>query len=125
MKQPVPTVSDDDVERIAIRGFGSVRLSRVLDILQEYGKQDWNRPGSARVRLAILKLANGDLSALIETTKRAIEDFRDVIALAEYPRYSAEVRFDASRPDFRREVIEDDWRQYCEWLDGRLVLFSP
>jgi len=61
MDQPVPKVTDMDVERVAIRDFGMTLLSQVICILQEFGKQDWNRPGSARVRLAILKLANGDL----------------------------------------------------------------
>ncbi len=116
MKQPIPKVTDKDVERIALRDFGKENLSQVLDILQEYGKQDWNRPGSPRVRLAILKLANGDLEELSKQTETAIQDFRDVLSLAEYPRYMAEIGFDRVPSKNERAAIDDDWKQYCEWL---------
>ncbi len=87
-----------------------------MEILQEYGKQEWNKPGP-RVRLAILKLANGDLSQLKEHTKVAIQDFRDVLAMAEYPRWTKEIGFDRKARKVERAVIDDDWRQYCEWLE--------
>lgn len=117
MEQPIPKVTDKDVERIAVRDFGNDHLLQVLEILQEYGKQEWNRPGSPRVRLAILKLANGNLEQLRKCTKTAIEDFRDVISLAEYPLYSAEIGFNRVAAEVKRAVIDDDWKQYCEWLE--------
>ena len=117
MDQPVPKVTDKDVERIAIRDFGKTQLSQVIDTLQEYGKQDWNRPGSPRVRLAILKLSNGDLDQLSKHTQAAIKDFRDVVCLAEYPRYTVEIGFEKVSKNVARAVIDDDWRQYCEWLE--------
>jgi hypothetical protein len=89
---------------------------QVISILDEFGKQEWNSPG-ARVRLAILKLANGDLDKLMDHTKVAIEDFRDALSAAEYPRYSREISFDEAAKDYKRAVIDDDWRQYCEWLE--------
>lgn len=116
MKQPVPTVTEDDVKRIVLRDFGVERVSRALAILDEYGKQEWNRPGSPRVRLAILKLANGDLDLLATHSATAIEDFRDVIAWAEYPRWSKEIGFNGSDRKTERQVIENEWTQYCEWL---------
>lgn len=115
-EQPIPQVTDKEVERIALRDFGEAQLSQVLSILDEYGKQEWNNP-SARVRLAILKLANGDLNKLMDNTKVAIEDFRDVLSAAEYPRYSKEISFDEVAKDYKRAVIDDDWRQYREWLE--------
>ena len=66
--QPVPNVSDDDVNRIAIRDFGADKLQHVLSIVGQFGKQTWNQP-SPRVWLAILKLANGDLERLTEEKK--------------------------------------------------------
>jgi hypothetical protein len=117
MEQPIPKVTDEDVKRIASRDFGQKHLSQVLDILQEYGKQVWNRPGSPRVRLAILKLANGDVEQLEKYTKTAIDDFRDVVSQAEYPRYTAEIGFDRVAAKIKRAVIDDDWKQYCEWLE--------
>jgi hypothetical protein len=119
MEQPVPKVTDDDVERIAVRDFGRDPLSQVLEILQEYGKQEWNRPGSPRVRLAILKLANGNLDQLKRFTNSAIGDFRDVVSQAEYPRYSAEIGFDRVAAKVERSVIDHDWKQYCEWLERK------
>ena len=115
-EQPVPNITDKDVKRIAFRDFGVVQVFKVLSILSEYGKQDWNEP-SPRVQLAILKLANGDIIKLSEQTKTAIEDFRDVLAEAEYPRYSKEIGFDDVEEDYKNSVINDDWLQYSEWLD--------
>ncbi len=117
MDQPVPQATDKDVERIVIRDFSPVQLTKVMDILQEYGKQDWNRPGSPRVRLAILKLANGDLDQLSKHTEVAIQDFRNVVSIAEYPRYTAEIGFEKVSKKIVRAVIDDDWRQYREWLE--------
>jgi hypothetical protein len=73
MDQTVPHDKDRNVERIAICDFGPAHLAQVINILQEYGKQDWNRPGSPCVRLAILKLANGDLGHQAIHKKAAIQ----------------------------------------------------
>ncbi len=113
--QPVPSVTDEDVKRIALRDFGEAQLSLAVSILDEFGKQDWNPP-STRVRLAILKLAKGDLDRLLDETQVAINDYRDVISAAEYPRYSREVSFREVVKEVEQAIIEDDWKQYCEWL---------
>jgi len=117
MEQPIPDVTDEDVQRIAIRDVGEVQPARVLAILREYGKQAWNRPPSPRVHLAILRLANGDLNQLSEQTKTAIQDFRDVLSYAEYPRYTKEIGFTEVSGETERAIIDDDWRQYREWLE--------
>jgi hypothetical protein len=121
MKQPIPKVTGDDVKRIAIRDFGKDLFSQVMSILQEYGKQDWNYPGNPpvgpRVYLAILKLANGNLEKLSEQTKVAIHDFRDVLSIAEYPRYTKEIGFDRAKGKVEQEIIAEDWEQYQEWLE--------
>jgi hypothetical protein len=114
--QPVPDVTDEDVRRIALRDFGEAQVAIVLSILEEFGKQEWNRP-SARVRLAILKLANGDLDRLLDETKTAIDDYRDVLSAAEYPRYSREIGFGDVSDGAKQAVMEDDWRQYRDWLE--------
>jgi hypothetical protein len=87
-----------------------------LSILEEFGNQEWNRP-SPRVRLAILKLANGDLDRLLDHTNTAITDYRDVLSAAEYPRYSREIGFDDVAQATKQAVMADDWRQYREWLE--------
>lgn len=121
-RQPVPKVTDEDVRRIALRDFGQDRVKLALSILEEFGKQSWNEP-SPRVRLAILKLANGDLDRLLDATQTAIRDYRDVLAAAEYPRYHGEICFrvgfaDASE-SVKGSVIDDDWREYREWFEGK------
>jgi hypothetical protein len=117
MGQPIPKVSDKDVERIAIRDFGKDKLSEVMSILKEYGEQDWNRPGSPRVRLAILKLADGDWDQLSRQVKIAIQDYRDVLTMAEYPRWTKEIGFEKANKKIEHEIIDDDWRQYTQWLE--------
>jgi hypothetical protein len=115
-KQPVPRVTDKDVKRVALRDFGESQFSEVIAILDEFGKQEWNHP-SARVRLAILKLADGDLNKLMENTAVAIKDFRDVLAAAEYPGYSRKIAFNEVDKDYKHAVIGDDWKQYRQWLE--------
>jgi len=116
MNQPVPDVSEDDVRRIAARYFGEAKLPQVLSVLDEFGKQEWNEPANPRVRLAILKLADGDLEALSKHTAVAIQDFRDVLAWAEYPKWSKEIGFDKVPRRVEQKAIKADWQQYCEWL---------
>ena len=116
MDQPVPKVTDKDVERVAIRDFGESQLPKVLDLLQEYGKQGWNPPGSARVRLAILKLADGDFDQISKYTEAAIRDFRDVVSMAEYPKYAKEIGFSEVSKKVAKNIINEDWMQYSQWL---------
>ncbi len=118
VQQPVPKVSDEDVRRIALRDFGEGNVALALSIVEEFGKQSWNKP-SPRVRLAILKLADGDLDQLLDATQTAIEDYRDVLAWAEYPRYSREIGFGDVPDSVKQGVIDDDWRQYHEWFERK------
>ena len=112
--QPVPNVTDDDVQRITLRDFGSSDTAIALSILQDLGR----RP-SPRVCLAVLKLADGDVDELRHYTKIAIDDYRDVIALAEYPRYFREVVNANVAEPVQYAIIDDDWNQYREWLERK------
>ncbi len=117
--QPIPDVSVSDVERVARRDFDSALVDDVLAILAEYGEESRDRK-TARVRLAVLKLADGCIERLRQQTDEAKLDFRDVIAPAEYPGYSRswqEIR--QLSPDDRQRIIDADWRQYQAWLSGR------
>ena len=74
----------------------------------------------SRVQLAILKLAAGDINALQTHLEMAKRDYRDVLAFAEYPGYFTKVPPTATSSDSAHaEVIEDDWKQYQEWLKKR------
>ena len=117
LEQPIPRVTDEDVKRIVLRDFGEAQSSLVFSILDEFGQQPWNAGlGLPRVRLAILKLANGEIDRLRLETKTAIEDCRDVLAPAEYPRWTSEIGFDKVPISLQSDVVNYDWKQYCEWL---------
>lgn len=71
----------------------------------------------ARVRLAILKLAGPDITAIDKQVDVAIIDYRDVLASAEYPAYALlKPGIDPTTPE-AQQAIESDRRQYLEWLD--------
>ena len=115
-KQPTPTVTRVDVERVVRRDFPPDQFDSVMSILAEYGSETWHRE-LHRVQLAVLKLADGKVDALrpeIETAKR---DYRDVLANAEYPAYT--FRVSQLPAEEQRKIIDADWSQYETWLKKR------
>ena len=116
--QPVPQVTDQEVERLILREFGSERAQQASAILHRYGTESWHRE-IPRVRLAILKLAGGTLEVLQKQTDVAREDHRDVLAYAEYPSYFHSVLDILPVPDEERKRITlADRQQYQDWLAG-------
>jgi hypothetical protein len=114
-EQPVPKVTDADVERVVKRDYPASQFSAVMVALGEYG-QGRGQNESARVRLAILKLAGGNLKSLRATVKTANEDYRDVLAYAEYPAYFQKISPSEVDTNRKQRVIDADWQQYREWL---------
>jgi hypothetical protein len=86
MDQPIPEISEEDVVAIAIRDYGEEKLAKAVSILDEFGNDCKESPSIFRVHLDIMKLANGNLKKLSAFTKLAIQDFREVISYAEYPK---------------------------------------
>lgn len=118
MDQPVPTVSKADVVRVVRREFESDQVAAVMEVLSEYGTEDWHRE-QYRVCLAVLKLAQGNLDSLREQIEVAKCDYRDVLAYAEYPEYMTKVPPGADLPAQEvRDVIKRDWLHYQSWLKG-------
>ena len=115
-KQPNPNVAREDVLRVIRRDFPHDTEADVLAILEQYGTLDWQRE-QERVHLAILKLADGDLSALRQHTDTACSDYRDVIAPAEYPAYCKHGWTKQFARGERAKTYESDWKQYQEWLN--------
>lgn len=119
-EQRTPLVSRDDVQRVVRRDFPAAEFSAALTVLGEYSSNIGGEAGEARVQLAALRLALGDLTELRRHIAAARQDYRDVLAAAEYP--EASIRWSAmdSLPDKERQKIYDsDWDQYQEWLEYR------
>ena len=114
--QPVPRVTAADIERVVRRDFPEAQVADVLAMLAEYGTEIWHKERE-RVRLAALKLANGDVGKLRSTIDRAKLDYRDVLAPAEYPKFMQEgMRFRRLRSRDREVIYTDDWQQYERWF---------
>ncbi|KPJ77660.1 MAG: hypothetical protein AMJ54_07220 [Deltaproteobacteria bacterium SG8_13] len=90
-----------------------------MSILNEYGTAGFQR-GVNRVRLAVLKLAAGDLGALCREIDVAKKDYHDVLASAEYPGYMQKIPPSADLAEAERErIIRADWTQDQTWLNGK------
>ena len=117
MNQPIPEVTKNDVVRIVQRDFPAKQFDIVMSVLNSYGTEQWQR-GVNRVRLAVLKLADGNLQVLRREIDAAKSDYRDVLALAEYPEYMQKVSPSANLGEVERErIIRADWKQYQYWLN--------
>ncbi len=71
-----------------------------------------------RVQLAILKLCEGSLDRLEQWVATAIQDYRDVLALAEYRRELARTPVELSQMSEEEvQALQDQDRQeYLAWL---------
>jgi exosome complex RNA-binding protein Rrp4 len=116
IRQPTPSVTPSDVERVVRRDFTPEQFDAVMGILKEYGREKWQRE-IPRVQLAVLKLANGSLTGLRRSIEVAKTDYRDVLAPAEYPNY-AKIDLDlrAQRSEQLERIFDSDWNQYDAWL---------
>jgi hypothetical protein len=115
--QPIPDVKSDDVDRIIRRDFPDVPSDSVKTVPKRYEDSASGRRERPRVQLAALKLAKGDLDALRKHIDTAMQDYRDVLAPAEYPEYSKDafrVRELPAREQQR--IIDSDWKRYEDWL---------
>jgi hypothetical protein len=115
--QPHPKIEPEGINRIVHKDFPESQVDAVLDVLREYGPEDWHREGW-RVKAAVLRLADGKLHALRTAMEVAKCDFRDVLVAAEYPEYGRRTSSPARRLEGaeRDQVIARDWDQYEAWL---------
>jgi hypothetical protein len=119
MSQPTPSVTATDVTRIVRRDFPPEQFQTVMSILEEYGDEKWMQE-KPRVQLAVLKLAESNIQELRHAIETAKLDWRDVLSAAEYPLYIKKVfQIKSLSEEDKRQIIESDWRQYNEWLNGR------
>ena len=116
MDQPVPNVSAADVARVIKRDFPPEKHAAVKDLLNQYKQQHGPVP-PPRVHLAVLKLSEGSVQKVARFIQESFVDYRDVLAPAEYPRYSARGGFDSDEEE--QQVIADDWAEYRGWLERK------
>lgn len=83
-------------------------------ILDTYGLEDYERE-PVRVRLAVLKLSGSDVQEIKRTIESARQDYRDVLAWAEYPRQSKHWKMPDSPA--KQRLIEADRDEYEKWLN--------
>ena len=119
MKNSTPETEADWVEKKTQQLFPRESWPQVRQLLQEYGSEDWEQEAD-RVRLALLKLSDGNLEQLRSCLKTAQQDYRDVLAGAEFPE---EMTFDSWNLDEkgRRELKQArkrDKQQYADWLNA-------
>lgn len=86
---------------------------KVEIVLNNFGTQSWHNEID-RVRIAILKLAHGDIIELQKITDAACVDYRDILAWAEYPNDMKS--FDFKDTEKQRLTRAEDKRQFSEWL---------
>jgi hypothetical protein len=117
VSEPLPQVTADDVMMVVRRDFAEEKFGIVMAVLNEYGVEKWECE-KPRVQLAALKLSNGDLEALNKHINLAKQDYRDVLAAAEYPEYSTTGMFHVRElpAQAQRRIIDSDWKQCETWL---------
>ena len=113
--QPTPLVTPQDVERVIARDFKPEERSLATEELARY-RLAGNKEVPARVQLAVLKLAAGDLERLRMNVEVALADFRDVIASAEYPRCLRVDSLGSLSWLARSRLYGADWKEYKAWL---------
>lgn len=112
-EQPTIKVTDKMLERIIQRDFGT-QIDLVKLKLEKVSGD--TRNGKNRVSAAILKLANKDINLIDKYIETSINDFRDVISLAEYPRCD-KFGFDVFKDQNKKRIFLDDWNEYSDWLN--------
>jgi hypothetical protein len=114
MEQKIPDIDFSVITRIVERDFPLVVFSEVEAILRNYKSE--SEGGRNRVYASILKLSEGNLELLTKYVEKANNDYRDVIALSEYPNYSGYAFRDLPQSE-KLGLIDLDWKQYQEWLN--------
>jgi len=116
--QHIPNVTQADVERVIRRDFSTEDPATVFAILREYDGGGSERTGNHhRVHLAALKRADGDLQELRAHIQIANQDYRDVLAAAEYPKaFQRWPAMDATSDEGWQVIYDEDWEQYQAWL---------
>ena len=118
MERRIPEVSLKDVQRVIERDFGSSQHERVMSVLLGF-EGVVHEHVRARVLLSVLKMADGDIEKVEKYVLLALKDYRDVLAMAEYPGWAREDGIEPLDEATEQEVIREDWLQYIDWLNRK------
>ena len=103
-------VLDKKIQEIFTDKESQLKALRQLD---KYGIEERERE-TFRVRLDILKCCNGNYGLIDKFLDAAKQDYRDVLAWAEYPH---QMELAVSADDKQKKMaIKKDREQYNEWL---------
>ncbi len=108
MADYTPTVTKEDIDRIINRDYAQKEKESVWNILERYGYGE-----SFRVYAAALKEGKGSLEKLERMIELANQDYRDLLAAAEYPAQMKEGLFSYHSSD----TIKADEKQYYDWFN--------
>jgi hypothetical protein len=113
MDQFIPQVSEADVHRIVKRDYSPNQHAMILDMIENTEKKE-----SARIVLACLKTANGDIEKLKSQLADSGGYWREIISKAEYPNYSKKLfQMDRLSEAEQQAIIDVDKSQYLNWLN--------
>jgi len=113
MDQFIPQVFEIDVLRIVKRDYLPNQHAMILEMIEKAGQKE-----SARIVLACLKNANGDIEKLKSQLSDASGYWREIISKAEYPNYSKKLfRIDRLSEAEQQATIDADKSQYLAWLN--------
>ncbi|HEY8164824.1 MAG TPA: hypothetical protein VIF83_04645, partial [Gemmatimonadaceae bacterium] len=108
------------VSQLVARVFSAKDQATALEMLDSYGAAAHERE-PVRVRVALLKLSNGKLSELEHLIAHARQDYRDVLAWAEFPQELEQPTWQMPA-DRVAQIRGADRAQYLEWLKAHTSL---
>ncbi len=114
-EQPAASISDSELNFLINRDFPD-QTDLVKTKLNKI-KSD-TRQGKNRISASVLKLADKDLTKIDFLVRRANEDFRDIVAEAEYPRTSSHGFEERNEQDRKQDYLKD-WDEYSEWKERK------
>jgi hypothetical protein len=90
---------------------------KIIAILDEYGTEPYERERE-RVQIAILKLSGENIDHLHMHMCIAKKDYRDILAIAEYPEEMSNSTGKISDQEALNKIRERDRQQYLNWLES-------
>lgn len=110
--QPAARISSEQIDKLIYREFNDSHDEVRMKLNQIHSD---TQNGKNRISAAVLKLAQGDLGKIDSLVEAAINDFRDIVSKAEYPRNSKHGFDDIDKKIIKREYLAD-WKDYSSWI---------